>query len=199
MPVSTKPAGSAHRAETRPTSDADPGAYEILRADMPSGLIFLCDHGGQRIPSDLAHYDWRAMRDLHIAYDIGAAHMTRYLSRRFNAPAVIGVYSRLVVDLNRFRHDPTYMPGESDGIAIPANIGLSAAEIDHRTDRFFAPYHMAVSHLLDKMLSEQSRINIVLIHSMTPEMNGQRRREDAEIMFAEDDRLGRPLLAAPAP
>lgn len=169
-------------------------AYEVLRKDSAAQLLFLCDHGGQKIPDSLARYDWSMARDKHIAYDIGAADMARTLSARFEAPAVLGVYSRLVVDLNRFRHDPTYIPPVSDGVAIPANADLDGETISRRTDAFFSPYHMAVTQQIDTMLQHHEQVYVVLVHSMTDRMNGAFRPQHAEIMYADDDRMARPLI-----
>lgn len=169
-------------------------AYEILRKDSASQLLFLCDHGGQKIPDSLAGYDWNMARDKHIAFDIGAADMARTLSARFEAPAVLGVYSRLVVDLNRFRHDPTYIPPVSDGVAIPANANLDEETVSRRTDAYFAPYHMAVTQQIDHMLQQHKQVYVVLVHSMTDRMNGTFRPQHAEIMYADDDRMARPLI-----
>src|SRR3712207_9253829 len=43
----------------------------------------------------------------HIAYDIGAAAVTRSLAQRLGAPAILTQFSRLIIDPNRGRDDPT--------------------------------------------------------------------------------------------
>ena len=62
----------------------------------------------------------------HIAWDIGAAELTRRLADRLDAPAVLAGYSRLVIDLNRQPGDPQSILEVSDGVVIPGNVGLDA-------------------------------------------------------------------------
>ncbi|MFX8778087.1 N-formylglutamate amidohydrolase, partial [Acinetobacter baumannii] len=81
----------------------------------------------------------------HIAWDIGAAAVTRRLAQLCDAAAVYAGYSRLVIDINRGFDDPTLVPMISDGTVIPANRDLSQAAIERRIDRFYRPYDAAVA------------------------------------------------------
>lgn len=125
--------------------------------------------------------------------------MTRCLSERFDARAVIGVYSRLVVDLNRFPDDPTFIPAISDGIGIPANRNVSPVEKAWRTESFFAPYHDRVDEHIDDIQAAGLTPHLVLVHSMTDVMNGVARPEQIDIMFDRDESLARPLLSVLRP
>ena len=73
-----------------------------------SPLLFLCDHAANHIP---AEYDGLGLAaslfETHIAYDIGAACVTRALAEAYGAAAVLGGVSRLLIDLNRGADDPT--------------------------------------------------------------------------------------------
>ena len=72
------------------------------KIDGKGPLLFLCDHAGNVLPSGYGTLGLDpALFDTHIAYDIGAAHATRALADAFGAPAVLGVFSRLLIDLNR--------------------------------------------------------------------------------------------------
>jgi predicted N-formylglutamate amidohydrolase len=101
-----------------------------------------------------------------------------------------------VVDLNRFRYDPTFTPEVSDGLLVEANQLADQAEIDRRTDLYFAPYHMAVSNLLDAIGQRQDSVNVILVHSMTNSFGGTLRPQHAEVMCDNDTRLAKPLLEA---
>ena len=87
----------------------------------------------------------------HIAWDIGAADVTRHMALQLDAPAVLCGYSRLVVDCNRLLHDPTLMPAVSDGSAVPGNVDLVRADRQARLDAIYVPYHQAIEHRLDAM------------------------------------------------
>ena len=56
----------------------------------------------------------------HIAFDIGAADLTRRLAGLLDAPAVLCHVSRLVVDPNRVPGDPSSIPALSDGTLFRA-------------------------------------------------------------------------------
>src|SRR4051812_38908414 len=98
-------------------------AFEHLAArDLGSKLLFLCDHAAAALPDgyDRLGLD-PALFKTHIAYDIGAAFVTRALAARFGAAALLGVWSRLLIDLNRGPDDPTLVMKLSDGSVIAGN------------------------------------------------------------------------------
>ena len=64
----------------------------------------------------------------HIAYDPGAAGITRHMARILGAPAVLTRYSRLLIDPNRGEDDPTLIMRISDGAIVPGNSSMTAAE-----------------------------------------------------------------------
>ncbi len=81
----------------------------------------------------------------HIAYDIGAAGVTRKLAARLKAPAVLSTFSRLLIDPNRGEDDPTLIRQIYDGAIIPANYPLYPAEKSKRTENYFRPFRHAVA------------------------------------------------------
>ena len=91
--------------------------------------------------------DWTL--DRHIAWDIGAAAVTRTLADALDAPAILSGYSRLIVDPNRAIDDSTLFIQVSDGIAIPANLELAEREKNLRIECFFQPYHAAIIERLE--------------------------------------------------
>ena len=89
-----------------------------------SRWLITCDHATNRVP------DWVgggtlgiAPEDMarHIAYDVGAAGLTRKLAQRMGAPAILSDFSRLVIDPNRGEDDPTLLMRIYDGTVIPTN------------------------------------------------------------------------------
>src|SRR3990170_1257807 len=103
-----------------------PGQHpvEILEGSVASGALILCDHASNAVPPDLGDLGLAEVEfQRHIAYDIGAAAVTRSLARRLGAPAILTRFSRLVIDPNRGRDDPTLVMRLSDGAVIPGNAG----------------------------------------------------------------------------
>ncbi len=123
----------------------DPPPFEILHPAGRAPLLIICDHASRAMPRALGRLgldETLLMR--HIGWDIGAAEVTRRLAALLDAPAVLCGYSRLVIDCNRGLGDPTSIPEESDGVAVPGNTGLTPAARVARVDGIFRPYHAAI-------------------------------------------------------
>jgi predicted N-formylglutamate amidohydrolase len=132
----------------------------------------------------------------HIAYDIGAAGVTRRLAALLDCPAVLTTFSRLLVDPNRGADDPTLIMRISDGAIVPGNARIDAAEAEERRAAYWQPYRDRVSTLLDEMLSAGPVPALIAIHSFTPAWKGQPRPWHVGILWDADDRLARPTINA---
>ncbi len=101
-----------------------------------SPLLFLCDHASNALPAAYGTLGLApALFDTHIASDIGAATVTRALAAAFDAPAILGSWSRLLVDLNRGADDPTLVMKLSDGSLVPEQRAHRQCGGDGETDR----------------------------------------------------------------
>jgi predicted N-formylglutamate amidohydrolase len=154
-------------------------------------LLFLCDHASNRLPEGALGLD-PALLATHIAYDIGAAAMTRALASAYGAPAFLGGWSRLLIDLNRGADDPTIVMKLSDGSIIPGNGYVDAAEVARRIEMFHAPYHAAIDAALDGMGPDAV---VVSLHSFTPAWKGRPRPWQVGVLYDRDTRLSAPLMA----
>ena len=134
--------------------------------------------------------------DTHIACDIGARQVAIQLSELFNAPLILGIYSRLVIDLNRRLDDPTLILELSDQIPVPGNRNLGDADRKQRINRFFHPYHDQYSELVSHMRKKHSDPVIISVHSFTPCMDNSSRPWHFGVLRDQDDILGRYLLSA---
>jgi predicted N-formylglutamate amidohydrolase len=174
----------------------EPPAFEVLNAEGKAPLLLVCDHASARIPEALDGLGLpaRALR-LHIASDIGAAELTRRLSARLDAPAVLSSYSRLVIDCNRQPGDPQSIVTASDGIPVPGNQDLSAGAQEARADTFFWPYHHAIEHLFARLRRRGPEPLLFSVHTFTPTFAGEDRFWDAGILWNRDPRMAVPLIA----
>ncbi len=172
-------------------------SYELIAGDFSSGIIFLCDHATNFVPEELENLGLdEHVFERHIAYDIGVAQLTRGLAAHFGAPAVMSKFSRLLIDPNRGEDDPTLIMRLSDGAVIPLNSRLDDAEKKDRLQRYYQPYHAAISDVIDNSLSEHSPPVLISIHSFTPAWKGVSRPWHAGILWDKDPRFARPLIEA---
>ncbi|MGB0696297.1 MAG: N-formylglutamate amidohydrolase [Rhodospirillaceae bacterium] len=177
-------------------SEADPPAISVLRPEATTPLLLVCDHAAYRVPVGLGDLGLPASElQRHIGWDIGAQAMTEVLSEHFDASAVSASYSRLVIDPNRAPGDPSAIPQESDGTAIPANADLSEEAAEARTEALFWPYHHEISTRLAHLRRVSGKPPAILgVHSCTDWMDGAWRPWEIGILYAHDDRLARPFI-----
>lgn len=173
----------------------EPWPLERIDGEVTSGVLLLCDHASNAVPADLADLGLpKAQFERHIAYDIGAAAVTRALARRLGAPAILTRFSRLVIDPNRGRDDPTLVMQLSDGAVVPGNKGLGEDEIQRRIERFYDPYDVAIAQAIQDGLKAGHPPVIVTIHSFTPSWRGWPRPWHVGILWDADERFAKPLL-----
>ena len=170
---------------------------EAIAGRHDAGVLLLCDHASNALP---AAYGTLGLlpEDLekHIAYDIGAAAITRRLAARFAAPALLTRFSRLLIDPNRGAHDPTLVMRLSDGRIIPGNARIDAAEIEARRAFYWEPYRRAVAAHVSAMLAQGPPPAVIGIHSFTPVWKGVARPWQVGILWNGNPRFALPLIAA---
>jgi predicted N-formylglutamate amidohydrolase len=165
-------------------------AFEAIQGAAGSRLLLLCDHASNALPEGLLGLD-PILLATHIAHDIGAAAVTRALAASYGAPAFLGAWSRLLIDLNRGADDPTIVMKLSDGSIIPGNAHADAAEVARRIAAFHAPYHAAIAVALEGMGPDAV---VISIHSFTPAWKGRPRPWEVGVLYDRDRRLADPLM-----
>lgn len=147
-------------------------AFEIEGASRGGRWLITCDHASNHVP------DWVAGGDLgiepadmarHIAYDLGAAGVSRALGALLDSPVIRTTFSRLVIDPNRAEDDPTLIMRLYDGTIIPANRHVTPAQVRERLDRLYRPYHAALAELA----ARREDTVIIAMHSFTPALRGR--------------------------
>jgi len=169
----------------------------VLPGRIDRGLILLCDHAGNAMPPGYGTLGLPSEQlKRHIAYDIGAAAVTRALAAGLGVPAVMTRYSRLLIDPNRGRDDPTLIMRLSDGAVVPGNRKLDAAERDKRLSLYYEPYHRAVDGVIGRFLEAGVAPLLLSIHSFTESWKELPRPWHVGVLFGDDARLANPLLEA---
>lgn len=170
--------------------------FEVLNPTGRASAVLVCDHASNAIPQSLNNLGLGpAELAQHIAWDVGAAEITRLLSKRFDAPAVLSGFSRLLIDHNRAPGDPQSIQEVSDGIVIPGNQNLSDAEAEWRLETFFWPYHHVITNTLAHLWRHGRAPALISIHSFTPQLNGGPPRPwHIGILWNRDPRMAGPIM-----
>ena len=172
-------------------------SVERIAGPLDAGVLLLCDHASNAVPPEFDGLGLPpAAFERHIAYDIGAAAVTRQLARRLRAPALLTTFSRLLIDPNRGADDPTLVMRLSDGAIVPGNARLDAAGIAARRRRFWQPYRDAIEDTIEAMRAAGPVPVVLSVHSFTPTWKGVPRPWEVGVLWDSDARLARPLLAA---
>jgi predicted N-formylglutamate amidohydrolase len=173
-----------------------PAAVEVLNESGSSPFVLICEHASNHIPAEyrkLGLDDKELTR--HIAWDIGAASVTRALSKRIGASAFLGTYSRLLIDLNRPLHVADSIPLRSEATDIPGNLALDAEERERRSRLMFHPFQDRLRAHIEQRTAEGRRNVLVAIHSFTPVYLGQQRPWHVGVLFDKAQLLGQALIA----
>lgn len=178
-----------------------PPAYEWLNPQATTPLVLLCEHASNHIPTEYARLGLaEAELERHIAWDIGAARLTRCLAARLQATALLGSYSRLLIDLNRPLAAPDSIATQSEDTEIPGNAGLAETERARRANHIFLPYHAQVTQVLDahaaRAAAQGERLRLLTIHSFTPVYRAIARPWHAGVLFGQAESFGLALLAS---
>lgn len=170
--------------------------YEVITGNPAQSLVLLADHAMNRLPPE---YDRLGLPESaferHIAYDIGIEPLTRQLSAALDVPAVLGCFSRLLIDPNRGEDDPTLIMKISDGSIVPGNHPITDEEWQNRLNRFHRPYHRAVSQTIAEVAAAGGKAPLVIsLHSFTPTWKGVARPWHAAVLWDNDPRAVFPLI-----
>ncbi len=174
----------------------DPPPFEVVNPDGAAPVLLVCDHASRVLPKVYGTLGldpsmmWR-----HVAWDIGAADVTRRLSRAIGATAVLAGASRLLIDVNRRLDDPSMIPPESDGIEIPGNHGLDDAERRRRTDAWHRAYHAEIDRRLDRIAGRGVDPILLSVHSFTPVMDGDERPWHVGVLWSNGSGIAVQLIA----
>lgn len=163
-------------------------AVEQIDGDFDSRVVFTCEHASAELPEP---WTWpgedRWLVDTHWASDIGAAAFTRRVAQLMNAPAALSRFSRLLIDPNRPLDSDTLFRENAEGRTVHLNEALLEAERARRIDRFYLPYHAAVSAMVERSRGD----TVFSIHTFTDNYEGEARALEIGVLFDHDEALAR--------
>ncbi len=173
----------------------EPAPFEVIEDERRSPFLITCDHAGKRIPRALGELGLpESELGRHIAWDLGAAQVTRCLARELGAFAILQTYSRLVIDCNRPVDVPSSIAVLSESTVIPGNQALPAAAVAERARAIFHPYHARIAREFERRARVGQASIFIAMHSFTPTFMGVARPWHAGMLYNRDARLARGLL-----
>lgn len=161
-----------------------PPAVEVLNEGGASDVVLLCEHASNYIPPEYAGLGL-SPADLarHIAWDPGAADLTRALSAALDAPAFLGRYSRLLIDLNRPLEVAASILKRSEDTDIPGNREVPTPDLARRVLRIYRPFHDRVAAHVAWRLAMGRPTRVLAVHSFTPVFSGVARPWHAGVLY----------------
>lgn len=165
-------------------------AAEVLPGAAASPLLLICEHAGTTIPAPWGDLGLPApFFATHYAFDPGVEALTRALSARLAAPAVLARWSRIFLDYNRFPENWDHIRPDLGGIPVPGNLGVTPEEAALRRAIAAEPLDTAIAALVP------GRRAVVGVHSFTPVMAGHHRPVDIGILWRERSPFVEAVLA----
>lgn len=145
-------------------------------------LLLTCEHASNALPDPL--YRWRrsdsSLQHKHWAVDLGSEDLTRDLHHHLHSPAILGAYSRLLIDLNRPLDSDTLIRVVADGKPIELNANVTTEEKTRRIEGFYHPFHRAAQSLVRKY---QDSLRVILsLHSFTDDYEGEKREIEIGVL-----------------
>jgi predicted N-formylglutamate amidohydrolase len=159
-------------------------AVEVIQGNSTTPVVLICEHASNRVPRPWGSLGLSEHRlQEHIAWDLGAAELTRSLAITLDVPAVLAGYSRLFADCNRASDSTEFAPSVSGGIRVPGNENLSVAERDMRDAIAFKPFHATLSTVIERRLASVGNLLCVALHSYCANMNGASRPWEIGVLW----------------
>ena len=156
-----------------------------------SSLLIIVDHASNFIPPNYKNLGLpKKLTESHIAYDLNILNLSKCINSHLKSEIIYGEYSRLVIDLNRGKNDPTLIPSISDKKLITGNVGINSKEYNYRKNFFYNHYHSRI----DKLINTKKIKLIISMHSFNPYFKGKKRNTEIGILSNKDRRYSDLLI-----
>lgn len=158
------------------------------------GLLVTAEHASRAVPDELANLGLvPAVFETHVAWDPGVKEVATWVAKHYEAPLLLGEWSRLVADLNRSGHTPPAVPEIAFGVPVPANHNLSDGLRHERVAKYHTPYWDKARDHVRRLLESHERVLHLSVHSFTPEYENEVRDVELGVMMDPERPLERRL------
>ncbi len=160
-------------------------------------LVVTCEHASNAVPKELHGLGLLASRrQQHVAWDPGALPVAQAIAAAFDAPLMVGEWSRLVVDLNRSEDHPRLCAARTEDGPVPGNQALTAADRERRLQRWWRPFRAATARAVGRAVVTSGGCLHLSVHSFVERLNGVERRSDVGLLFHPQRPRERALVVA---
>ena len=146
-------------------------SFKVFNEGSDCELIITVEHASNKIPQE---YDNLGLKkeelSQHIARDKGVKEIGKILAERFNCFAIMGGFSRLLIDLNRREYEDELIVKVSDKTIVPANQNLSEDEREKRLAKYYRPYYQKIEEKIKQLVDLGKKPVVFSIHSYTPKL-----------------------------
>ena len=147
--------------------------FTVINENSDCPLVLTCEHASVQIPVEYHNLGLPPEElDRHIARDKGVKEVTELLAKELGCFAVMGNYSRLLIDLNRRPQEDELIVKVSDGTVVPGNADISAEERQKRLDVYYKPYYAAIERQIEHLQKKGIKPVVFSVHSYTPQLRG---------------------------
>ncbi len=145
--------------------------------DSNSLLVLSCEHATAWIPAEYKALfaGGEAVIRSHRGWDPGAVQAAERFQTAFACPLFQGCMNRLLIELNR--------SVDSQALWSEFSRPLPAAAKEALLRDVYRPYRAEVEAALRRVQARYGTAVHLSIHSLTPELNGQRREFDIALLF----------------
>lgn len=162
-------------------------AYNIHNSQATSACLLTCEHASNYIPEHYNHLGLNPnLLNEHIAWDLGAESLTKYLADQLSCVAVLCQYSRLLIDCNRPLEANSSILTISEHHYIPGNDKISPFEKSLRIKHIFEPFHQSVAQQVSRLKKLHHEFPLIGIHSFTPTFKNQQRHWQFSVMWKDE-------------
>lgn len=145
--------------------------YEILNEGSDYPILLMAEHAGKVFPEAygmLGLAPELLEQERNLPFDFGAAEVVRRMAEKTGATALLGTFSRLIVDLNRDETSPELITTKAHGFPIPLNADISEQERASRIARYFTPFHERAEREIARLRARHPALAVFSIHTYTP-------------------------------
>ncbi len=137
--------------------------------------VVTCEHASNAVPPKYEHLIPESCLSTHRGFDIGAEKYAQVLAKEISGKVFLGLYTRLLVDLNRSETNPHLYSEYTQTLPI--------SEKKKLLKLYYKPFRKRVFDYIAREIKAGNSVIHLSCHSFTPELHGKVREMDVGILY----------------